>query len=223
MIRVLVVDDDPLVRAAVRLLLGVAAEIEVVGEAADGAQAVTEVARLDPDVVLMDIRMPGHDGLSATEQLRRRGSRPAVLVLTTFETDELVLQALRAGADGYLVKDATPEALVGAVRQVSRGEPIVSATVLSRLIDMVVDESRAADEDRARAALDSLNDQERKVALAVGQGKSNADIGLEHFLSTSTVKGYLTRIMTKTGCENRVQVALLVHRARGIEGCHGDD
>ncbi|WP_240322626.1 response regulator transcription factor [Austwickia chelonae] len=214
MINVVVIDDDPLVRAAIRLLLGASDDIDVVGEAGDGEQASAVIDELDPDVVLMDIRMPGDDGVTTTARLRRRGPRPAVLVLTTFETDELVRRALAAGADGYLLKDVPPEVLMASVRKVAQGERTVSATVLGRLIDMVVDEQRPTDRARARAALASLGAQELRVVSAVAEGKSNAEIARELYLSTSTVKGYLTRIMARLGCENRVQVALLVQEAK---------
>jgi DNA-binding NarL/FixJ family response regulator len=215
-IRVLVVDDDPLVRVGLTLVLGAGADIEVVGEAADGSAALAAVRTARPDVVLMDIRMPGLDGLAATEALRSAESgeqaTPAVIVLTTFDTDEHVLRALRGGASGFLLKDTPPTDILTAVRRVAAGESILSPTVLARLIDRVVrvDDDRAA---RARARLDRLSPRERDVALAVASGKSNVDIGAELFMSTATVKAYVSRLLTKMECVNRVQVAILVHEA----------
>jgi len=205
-IRVLVVDDDPLVRGGLALILGAGADIEVVGEAGDGVTAIDAARRLRPDVVLMDIRMPRLDGIAATEALR---GGPAILVLTTFDTDEHVLRALRAGASGFLLKDTAPNEILESIRRVAAGESTLSPAVLSRLIDHVV-----RDEPRPRVSLDGLTSREREVALAVGEGKSNAEIGTELHMSTATVKAYVSRLLTKLDCANRVQVAILVHRSR---------
>jgi len=219
LIRVLVVDDDALVRVGLSMVLGAGPDIEVVAEAADGAEALDAVRRLRPDVVLMDIRMPRMDGLAATEALRSAGDGPAIIVLTTFDTDEHILRALRLGANGFLLKDTPPRAILDSVRRVAAGESMLSPAVVTRLIDHVVrGEDRGGQQDRvrvARAALDRLNEREREVALAVGAGKSNADIGTELFMSTATVKAYMSRILTKLECANRVQVAIIVHDARG--------
>jgi len=219
LIRVLVVDDDALVRVGLSMVLGAGPDIEVVAEAADGAEALDAVRRLRPDVVLMDIRMPRMDGLAATEALRSAGDGPAIIVLTTFDTDEHILRALRLGANGFLLKDTPPRAILDSVRRVAAGESMLSPAVVTRLIDHVVrGEDRGGQQDRvrvARAALDRLNEREREVALAVGAGKSNADIGTELFMSTATVKAYVSRILTKLECANRVQVAIIVHDARG--------
>ena len=221
LIRVLIVDDDPLVRVGLSLVLGAGADIEVVGEAADGAGALDAVRRLRPDVVLMDIRMPGTDGLAATEALRSSDDGPAVIVLTTFDTDEHILRALRGGANGFLLKDTPPTEILTAVRRVAAGESMLSPTVLARLIDRVVrgDDApgagvdRAARASRARIALERLSPREQEVALAVAGGKSNMEIGAELFMSTATVKAYVSRLLAKLDCANRVQVAILVHEA----------
>ncbi len=224
-VRVLVVDDDPLVRSALALVLGGAPDLLVVAEAGDGEQVPAAVARHAPHVVLMDVRMPGVDGLRATEALvaaRREGHpAPAVLVLTTFDTDELVLRALRAGAAGFLLKDTPPAQIVDAVRAVARGEASVSPSALRHLVDAVarrpeVDPRAAAGaarRDRAQALLGRLTAREREVAAAVGEGLSNAEVAARLFLSITTVKTHVTRIMAALEVVNRVQVALVVHDA----------
>lgn len=218
MIRVLVVDDDPLVRVGLAAVLGAGEDIEVIGEAGDGAAALAAVERLAPDLVLMDIRMPGMDGLAATEAVRSRPAGPAVIVLTTFDADEYILRALRAGANGFLLKDTPPLEILAAVRRVAAGGSTLSPSVVARLIDHVRGvESGHERADRARragAVLDRLSGREREVAMAVAEGRSNAEIGAELFMSVATVKAYVSRILTKLECANRVQVAILVHDAR---------
>ncbi|MDW6059237.1 response regulator transcription factor [Streptomyces sp. FXJ1.4098] len=217
-IRLLVVDDDPLVRAGLRLMLGGASSgIEIVGEASDGAEVAALVDRRSPDVVLMDIRMPTVDGIAATEQLRQREPAPEVVILTTFNADEHVLRALRAGAAGFVLKDTPPADLVAAVRRVAAGEPVLSPTVTQQLIEHVAGTGRDARQERARALLDQLNDREREVAVAVGQGKSNAEISADLFMSLATVKTHVSRILTKLDLNNRVQIALLTHDAGLLE------
>jgi DNA-binding NarL/FixJ family response regulator len=218
-IRVLLVDDDPLVRSGLRLMLGAASDIEVAGEASDGAQVPALVDRLRPDVVLMDIRMPGMDGLTATERLRSRAAPPEVLVLTTFNADEHVLRALRAGAAGFVLKDTPPGEIVDAVRRVAAGDPVLSPAITQRLIAHVT--GPASDAHRARRRLAELGEREREVAVAVGQGKSNAEIAAALYLSVPTVKTHVSRILTKLGLNNRVQVALLVHDAGLLDGRAG--
>ncbi|MFJ7157450.1 response regulator [Streptomyces sp. NPDC101118] len=216
-IRVLLVDDDPLVRSGLRLMLGGASDIEVVAEAADGAEVAPLVDAHAPDVVLMDIRMPGVDGLAATETLRARPGPPEVIVLTTFNTDEHVLRALRAGAAGFVLKHTPPAQIVDAVRRVAAGEPVLSPAVTQQLIAQVAGGSgqpgRAA---RAREQLAGLGPREREVAVAVGEGKANAEIAAELYMSLPTVKTNVSRIMAKLGLNNRVQIALLVHDADEI-------
>ncbi|NRQ38905.1 response regulator transcription factor [Nonomuraea sp. NN258] len=215
MIRVLLVDDDALVRAGLSMILGGAGDIEIVGEAGDGAEVPPKVAEHRPDVVLMDIRMPGVDGLTATEALRATKSPPEVVVLTTFHADAQVLRALRAGAAGFLLKDIPPGDLVDAIRRVAAGEPILSPTVTRQLITHVSDGGAGDRTERARSVLQRLSEREREVALAVGQGKSNAEIGRELYMSVPTVKAHVSRILTKLDLNNRVQVALLVYDANG--------
>ncbi|MES4902990.1 MULTISPECIES: response regulator transcription factor [unclassified Streptomyces] len=217
-IRLLVVDDDPLVRAGLRLMLGGASSgIRIVAEASDGAEVAALVDRHSPDVVLMDIRMPTVDGLAATEQLRQREPAPEVVILTTFNADEDVLRALRAGAAGFVLKDTPPADLVAAVRRVASGEPVLSPTVTQQLIEHVAGSGRDGRQGRARALLDQLNDREREVAVAVGQGKSNAEISAGLFMSVATVKTHVSRILTKLDLNNRVQIALLAHDAGLLE------
>lgn len=230
MIRVLLVDDDPLVRSGLRLMLRGAPEVKVVAEATDGAEVAALVAEHSPDIVLMDIRMPGMDGLAATEALRARSSAsspgssvqkmphpPEVLMLTTFNTDEHVLRALRAGAAGFVLKDTPPQEIVAAVRKVVAGEPVLSPAVTQQLIAQVSEgtgrggrETRA---ERTRAQLALLGDREREVAVAVGQGKTNAEIAAELYMSVPTVKTHVSRILAKLDLNNRVQIALVVYEA----------
>jgi DNA-binding NarL/FixJ family response regulator len=214
-VRVLVVDDDPLVRAALAMVLGGAPGLRLVGEASDGDEVPAAVAGAAPDVVLMDIRMPRVDGLTATERLLARGPVPQVIVLTTFDADASVLRALRAGASGFLLKDTPPAAIVDAVRRVSAGEPMLSPSVTRQLMAHVASVDEAPDQRRPRALalLDRLSDREREVACAVGQGLSNAQIAAELFMSVATVKAHVSRLLTKLEVANRVQVALVVHDA----------
>jgi DNA-binding NarL/FixJ family response regulator len=212
-IRVLVVDDDALVRAGLAMLLAGAEDVEIVGEAADGSEVARAVADHEPDVVLMDIRMPGMDGLAATELLRAADEAPEVIVLTTFEADDYVLRALRAGAGGFLLKDTPPAEIVRAVRNVAAGEPVLSPAITRRLIGHVTESE--ADERRrhARDQLARLTEREREVAVAVGLGKSNAEIGRELYMSVATAKAYVSRVLEKLELNNRVQIALLAHDA----------
>ena len=217
-VRVLVADDDPLVRAALAMVLGGSGDCELVGEAADGAEVPAAVAALAPDVVLMDIRMPQVDGLTATERLRARPGGPEVIVLTTFDADDSVLRALRAGASGFLLKDTPPAAIVDAVRRVAAGEPMLSPTVTRQLMAHVAEAEQSAGgadvrRSAALALLDRLSEREREVALAVGRGLSNAQIAAEAYMSVATVKAHVSRLLTKLEAANRVQVALVVHDA----------
>ena len=215
-VRVLIVDDDALVRSGLRLMLSGSERVEVVAEADDGSGVLAAVDAHRPDVVLMDLRMPKVDGLAATELLCRQPRAPRVLVLTTFDADELVLRALRAGADGFLLKDTPPAEIVKAIELVAGGDGILSPAVARQLIEHIAAEGAGADARRAEARrrLDSLTDREREVARAIGQGKTNADIAAELFMSVATVKAHVTRVLSKLDVENRVQIALLVQDAR---------
>ncbi|MEV7966934.1 response regulator transcription factor [Sphaerisporangium sp. NPDC088356] len=212
-IGVLIVDDDPLVRAGLAMMLGGAPDIRVVAEAGDGAEVLSLVDRHAPEVVLMDIRMPVMDGLAATEALRARRHAPEVIVLTTFDADEHVLRALRAGAAGFLLKDTPPDEIVDAVRRVARGDPVLSPAVTRRLIARVAEASHDRRRARAGDRLALLNGREREVAVALGQGRSNAQVGAVLHLSVPTVKTHVSSILTKLRLNNRVQIALLVHDA----------
>ena len=212
-IRVLVVDDDALVRAGLTMLLAGADDIEIVGEAADGSEVEHAVAEHQPDVVLMDIRMPGMDGLAATEIVRTRDDSPEVIVLTTFDGDDHVLSALRAGASGFLLKDTSPADIVRAIRAVAAGEPTLSPTITRRLIEHATESEGGERRRHAREQLDLLTEREREVAVAVGHGKSNAEISRELYMSIATVKAHVSRLLEKLEFNNRVQIALLAHDA----------
>ncbi|WP_370013466.1 response regulator [Micromonospora sp. B006] len=216
-VRVLIVDDDPLVRGALSMILGGVPDLAVVGEATDGAEVPEAVAAHAPDVVLMDIRMPRVDGLAATEALRATADPPEVLVLTTFDADEQVLRALRAGASGFLLKDTPPAEIVAAVRRVAAGEATLSPAVTRKLIAHVTGSAPVPGPDpkreRAVRLLDGLSEREREVAVLLGRGRTNAEISAELFMSVATVKAYVSRLLTKLDLNNRVQVALLVQDA----------
>jgi DNA-binding NarL/FixJ family response regulator len=212
-VRVLLVDDDALVRAGLTMMLEAFDGIEVVGAITDGTEVASAVNTHRPHVVLMDIRMPGMDGLTATESLRDRHDPPEVIVLTTFDTDQHVLRAMRAGASGFLLKHTPPEEIARAVRRVAAGEPMLSPEVLRRMMTYVATTDIDPGRDRARAALDRLSPGEREVALLVAQGRTNQEIGTALRMSTATIKAYVSRIFTKLNLTNRVQVALLVHDA----------
>lgn len=216
MTKVLVVDDDPMVRTGLSMILGGAPDLELVGEATNGQEAIDGVRRFSPDVVLMDIRMPVRDGLSAATEILAAAVRPRLIMLTTFDADEMVHRALRAGADGFLLKDTPPERIVESIRAVSRGEPTLSPTVTARLIAAVTeapDPGGSAARATARRRLEALTAREREVALAIGGGASNADIAGTLFMSVPTVKSHVTSILAKTGAESRLQVAVLVRDA----------
>jgi DNA-binding NarL/FixJ family response regulator len=212
-VRVLIVDDDALVRAGLTMLLAGAEDIAIVGEAGDGGEVAQAVVEHAPDVVLMDIRMPGMDGLAATVLLRAQAGAPEVIVLTTFEADDYVLRALRAGASGFVLKDTPPAEIVRAVRTVAPGEPILSPTVTRRLIGHVTESQGDERRRRARDTLDRLTEREREVAVAIGLGRSNAEIGRELYMSVATVKAHVSRVLEKLELNNRVQIALLAHDA----------
>ncbi|MFF9454235.1 response regulator transcription factor [Streptomyces flaveolus] len=221
-IRLLLVDDDPLVRAGLSFMLGGADDVEIVGEAADGDEVEALVDRTRPDVVLMDIRMPGVDGLTATERLRGRADAPQVVVLTTFHADEQVLRALRAGAAGFVLKDTPPAEILDAVRRVAAGDPVLSPAVTRRLMEHAAGAAADTRRTRARARIAALNDREREVAVAVGRGLANAAVAAELYMSVATVKAHVSRILAKLDLGNRVQIALLAYDA-GLLDEHLDD
>jgi DNA-binding NarL/FixJ family response regulator len=212
-IRVLVVDDDALVRAALTMLLAGAEDITVVGEAKDGSEVMDAVAAAEPDIVLMDIRMPTMDGLAATELLRAQDEPPEVIVLTTFEADDYVLRALRAGASGFLLKDTPPSEVIRAVQVIAAGDPMLSPAVTRRLIGHLADSAAGDRQRNARKQLSELSHREREVAIAIGLGKSNAEISRELYMSVATVKAHVSRVLEKLALNNRVQIVLLAHDA----------
>lgn len=211
-IRVVVVDDDALVRSGLTLILGGASDITVRGEATNGSEALAAVDD-EVDVVLMDIRMPHMDGLEATERLRARDRPPQVLVLTTFDDDDYVVRALAHGASGFLLKDTAPEGIVEAVRKVAAGEPMLSPTVTGQLIRRVATSGRDDRATDAKEMVAALSERERDVAIAIGEGRSNAEIARELYMSVATVKAHVSRLFTKLDVHNRVQIAIRVHDA----------
>ena len=212
-IKVLLVDDDALVRAGLRMILSSAEDLDVVGEVDDGARAVAAVRELRPDVVLMDIRMAQMDGITATAALRRLDQPPQVIVLTTFQADEQVMSALRAGASGFLVKDTPPAEIIQAVRVVASGDAIVSPSVTRTLLSHFGD-AQASERRRAAAQrLGALTEREREVAAVIGSGASNAEAAASLFMSEATVKAHVSRLLTKLDVANRVQIAIVVHDA----------
>ena len=213
-IRVLIVDDDALVRAGLRTMLRNAPGVEVIGEAADGSEVLAALDRHRADVILLDVRMPTLDGIAALELLRSQPSPPSVLMLTTFDTDEYALRALRSGAAGFLVKDTPPAEILRAIQLVAAGESMLSPSVTRRLIDRLSDDY---DAERLRAnaltRLERLSPRERDIAEAIAQGKSNASIAAELHLGVSTVKNHVSAMLGKLALENRVQIALTVQDA----------
>ena len=214
MIRVVVADDQRLVRTGLRMILTAVEDIEVVGEAADGNEAVALCAEEEPDVVLMDVRMPGLDGIDATRLVVDRPDPPRVLVLTTFDLDDVVYDALRAGASGFLLKDAPEERLVTAIRVVAEGGSLFAPSVTRRLIE----EFARARTDRATPpGLHVLTERETEVLRAVARGLSNAEIGTELYVSENTVKTHVARILMKLGLRDRVQAVVLAYEC-GLVG-----
>ncbi|MGK4593234.1 response regulator transcription factor [Amycolatopsis sp. w19] len=211
MIRVVVVDDEPMVCAHLRTILGSADDIEVVAQAQDGAEAVEAVIRHKPRVVLMDLRMPGVDGLTAIERIAKLPEPPAVVALTTFDADTYVIRALRAGAAGFLVKSTPPEELIGLVRVAADGHTVLSPEAARRLVAMSADGRRRGDD--ARRKTEGLTEREIDVLACLGEGLSNSDIAARLHLAEATVKSYVSRMLVKLGCANRTQAGLLAHEA----------
>ncbi len=211
--RVLLVDDDPLVRAGLSGILGNTDDITVVGEACDGNEAVDAVIRHVPDVALMDIRMPRMDGLAATAAVSRLPRAPRVVVLTTFDLDDYVFQALENGAGGFLLKDASPHEIASAVRVVAAGDSMLTPRVTTRLIGHFVGMRSQSRRTHAQERLGALTEREREIVTAVAAGRSNHDIAGHMYVSEATVKTHLTRIFAKLDADNRVQVAMLAYDA----------
>lgn len=211
MTRVLVVDDEAMVCVFLRTILSSADDLEVVGEANDGAAGVEAALRERPDVVLMDLRMPVMDGLTAIEKINEMPDPPAVVVLTTFDADEYVLRALRAGATGFLVKSTPPEELIGLVRTAAQGHTVLSPAAARRLIAASTDSLSAR--DKAREQVATLTEREQQVLAGLGEGLSNAQIAARLFLSEATIKGYVSKMLDKLDCLNRTQAGLLAHDA----------
>ena len=215
MIRVLVVDDQALVRGGFRLILDSQPDLEVVGEGDNGRQALALARELRPDVVLMDVRMPGMDGLEATRQLLSRRDAPRVLMLTTFDLDEYVYDALRAGASGFLLKDVRPEQLVDAVRVVASGETLLAPTITRRLVEQYV--RRARPGTTTPAGMLSLTERELEVLRLIARGCSNAEIAGELYLSQATVKSHVTRVFAKLSLRDRAQAVVMAYESGLVE------
>ena len=219
MIRVVVADDQAMVRDGFAAIIGVEPDLEVVGTASDGLEAVEHTRRLDPDVVVMDVRMPGLDGIEATRAVTTRlRARARVLVLTTFDLDEYVYRAVGAGASGFLLKDAPRGRLVEAIRQVHRGDMLVDQTVTRRLVSRFA-HVRAAGEDR----LDALTDREREVLLELARGRSNAEIAARLFVGEATVKTHVTAILRKLRLRDRVQAVVAAYESGLVTPGGGPD
>ncbi|MFC5720971.1 response regulator [Streptomyces gamaensis] len=208
MITVVIADDDALVRAGIRAIVETSPDITVVAEASDGGEAITQVRQWRPDVVLMDLDMPGCDGLTATRRLLTQPDPPKVLVLTTFGMDENITSALHAGASGYLMKQLTPQQLIHAVSTVAAGGTVLSPTVTQQLLTHVSQPGSQRTE-RLRGLADRLSEREREVFMLLGQGLGNSDIAAQLHMSTSTVKTYVSRILSKLEVDNRTQAALM--------------
>ncbi|MGX1672732.1 response regulator [Streptomyces sp. NPDC055400] len=221
MTTVLVVDDQPLQRYGLRMLLDSVPETEVVGEAAHGADAVRKAAELRPDVVLMDVRMPGMDGIEATRRIVATGDRSRVLVMTTFDLDEYVYAALRAGASGFLLKDARPDELLAGIRAVAVGDAVIAPALTRRLLyefaQLVPSGANGSAED---AKLSSLTDREREILVAIGKGWTNGEIATRFVLSESTVKTHVGRVLSKIGARDRIQAVIFAYD-HGLARPHG--
>jgi DNA-binding NarL/FixJ family response regulator len=217
-ISVLIVDDQDLVREGLRMLLEAEPDLTVAGEAGDGGQALVQAQRLDPDVILMDVRMPHMNGIEATARLVQRGSRARILMLTTFNLDEYVYHALKAGASGFLLKDASREQLTGAVRAAPTGETLLAPAITRRLIE---DFCRGPAPSTEPATSGGLSKRELGVVLLVAQGLSNAEIAARLYLSETTIKSHIARILAKLGLRDRVQIAVYAYEHGIVKPGHG--
>ena len=219
MIGVLIVDDQDLVREGLRMLLEAEPDLAVAGEAGDGGQALAQARLLDPDVILMDVRMPGMDGIEATTRLVQAGSRARILMLTTFDLDEYVYRALKAGASGFLLKDASRAQLTGAIRAVRAGETLLAPAITRRLIEDFC--NGPAPGTPVAGAAGGLSERELGVVLLVAQGLSNAEIAAGLYLSEATVKSHIARILAKLALRDRVQVAVYAYEHGIVRPGHG--
>ena len=218
--RVLVCDDQALVRDGFRMILSAEENIDVVGEAGDGVEAVDLTKRLLPHVVLMDVRMPVMDGIEATRRIVASGVESRVLILTTFDLDEYVYEALRAGASGFLLKDVTAQQLVDAVYIIASGEALLAPTVTRRLLDRFADSMPAADA-RLALVIASLTEREREILTLLASGRSNAELAKDFYLSEPTIKTHLSSIFRKLGVRDRVQAVIAAYDARLVEPASG--
>jgi DNA-binding NarL/FixJ family response regulator len=211
-IRVLLCDDQALVRSGFRMILDAREDLQVIGEADDGLKVIEQARELDPDVILMDVRMPNADGVEATRRLVEAGSRARILILTTFDLDEYVYKALRAGASGFLLKDVEPAQLVDAIRVVAAGEALLAPSVTRRLLDRFAD-TLPGEEAKAPPALESLTERELEVLKLLAGGLSNAELAEQLFLSETTVKSHISSVLRKLGLRDRVQAVVLAYEA----------
>lgn len=212
-IRVLLVDDQPLVRSGLRMLMADTPDLSVVGEAATGGEAVAMVDTLRPDAVVMDVRMPGMDGIEATRQITGRAPSTRVLVLTTFDEDDYVYGALRAGASGFMVKDMALEDILAAIRVVAAGDALIAPSVTRRLISAFVGRRGPGVRSSAARQLEGITDRELEVLTLVGRGRSNTEIAEELFISAATAKSHVARLFTKLGARDRVQLVIIAYES----------
>lgn len=209
-VRILIVDDQPLLRAGFSMILKSEADLELVGEAANGREALTEAKTLRPDVILMDIRMPEMDGLAATREVLKLPESPAVIILTTFDLDEYVFEALQSGASGFLLKDAPADDLVSAIRVVAQGDALLAPSVTRRMIDKFASLPATT---REVPGFDQLTDREREVLILMAQGLANKEIATELHLGETTIKTHVGRVLMKLGARDRVQAVIRAYEA----------
>lgn len=216
MIRLVVVDDDAFVLAGINSMLAEQDDLDIAGTATDGQEAIEQVRNVTPDVVLMDLRMPGMNGIDATRAIKRTPHPPRVLVLTTWDTDDMIRDALTAGADGFLLKDASPHELASAIRRVTTGEPTLAPAITRRLMSAFTSDATA--QQQSLDALAQLSELETEVALAIARGLTNAEIANQHYMSVGNVKACVSRILNKLGLSNRVQIATLIQPGQSGAG-----